>query len=170
MAARECSKMREEEVILKNPHFEKNSWLFKSLEVTTPDGEAVNREITTQMFSDEHPSWNSTLSPFPYEIVEKAKSSLCYGCGQKLSALHNRPPFNLVVKHVDRRIVMERKTGEVMCHPEFSPTYYHLVPSHIRRKNPYFDGYVMIKKRLYKKLKKYRHLIEGNGFHISTCY
>ena len=44
--------------------------------------------------------WHSRFSPYPYEVVEKAKEAVkCFGYGQNFA---NKIAFNLVMKHIDR--------------------------------------------------------------------
>ena len=94
--------------------------------------------------------WHSGLSPHPYEVVEKAKEVVkCYGCGQNFA---NNIVFNLVIRHIDRRIRGKNSNGHFICNSDFTPAYYHPMLSHILRKNPYLDGRVQIKSSLYEKI------------------
>ena len=50
-----------------------------------------------------------------------------------------------MVKHVDRRVVRrDDNTGALVYSTDFTNAYYHLNPAYIRRKNPVFDGHVLI--------------------------
>ena len=73
----------------------------------------------------------------------------CYDCGQNFA---NNITFNLVIKHIDRRIRGKDSNGHFIYNSDFIPTYYHPMLSHILRKNPYFDGRVQIKNSLSEKL------------------
>jgi len=54
-------------------------------------------------------------------------------------------PHNIVVKHVDRRVVRrDDNTGALVYSTDNTNTYYHLNPAPIKRKNPVFDGRVLI--------------------------
>ena len=60
---------------------------------------------------------------------------------------------NIVVKHVDRRVVRrDDNTGALVYSTDFTNTYYHPNPAHIRRKNPVFDGRVLIDLGTYQSL------------------
>ena len=62
-------------------------------------------------------------------------------------------PHNIVVKHVDRRVVRrDDNTGALVYSTDFTNTYYHPNPTHIRRKNPVFDGRVLIDLGTYQSL------------------
>ena len=51
-------------------------------------------------------SWHSGYSPHRYEVVTlPANVKKCYGCGAEFTDGHRSPPYNTVVKHVDRRLV-----------------------------------------------------------------
>ena len=94
--------------------------------------------------------WNSRLSRYPYEVVEKAKEVVkCFGCSQNVA---NIIAFNLVFKHIDRRIRGKGSNNHFIYNSDFTPVYYHPMLSHILRKNPYFNVRVQIKNPLYEKL------------------
>ena len=58
-----------------------------------------------------------------------------------------------MVKHVDRRVVRrEDNTGALVYSTDFTNTSYHPNPAHIRRKNPVFDGRVLIDLGTYQSL------------------
>ena len=60
-----------------------------------------------------------------------------------------------MVKHVDRRVVRrDDNTGALVHSTDFTNTYYHPNPAHIRRKNPVFDrdGRVLIDLGTYQSL------------------
>ena len=58
------------------------------------------------------------------------------------------PPHNIIVRHRDKRIRGKDANGRITYNEEFRPTYYHLQISHIKMKNPIFDGIVRIEKEL----------------------
>ena len=94
--------------------------------------------------------WHSGLLPHPYEVARKAKEVVkCYGWGEDFA---NNIAFNLVIKHIDRRIRGKDSNGHLIFNSGFTPAYYHPLRSHILRKNQYFDGRVHIKNSLYEKL------------------
>ena len=69
----------------------------------------------------------------------------CYGCGSEFTDRHRSPPHNIMVKHVDRRLVRrDERTGNFLFSAYYSYTYYHLDFTHIQRKNPFFNGQVFI--------------------------
>ena len=74
----------------------------------------------------------------------------CYGCGVNLEEKHRRLPCNLVIKHLDRRVLGKSSlTGQLLYSSDFSNTYYHPVASHIQCKNLMFTGTVSILSVLY---------------------
>ena len=91
-------------------------------------------------------SWHSGYSPHRYELVTlPGNVKKCYGCGAEFTDKHRSPPYNIVVKHVDRRLVRrDERTGNFLFSADYSNTYYHLDFAHIQRKNPFFNGQVFI--------------------------
>ena len=91
-------------------------------------------------------SWHSGYSPHRYELVTlPGNVKKCYGCGAEFTDRQRSPPHNIVVKHVDRRLVRrDERTGNFLFSADYSNTYYHLDFSHIQRKNPFFTGQVFI--------------------------
>ena len=73
-------------------------------------------------------------------------------CSQKK---FRQPPHNIVVKlmymdwHVVRR---DDNTGVLVYSTDFTNTYYHPSPAHIRRKETVFDGRVLIDLNAYQSL------------------
>jgi len=60
---------------------------------------------------------------------------------------------NLVVKHVDRRVIRRNEvTGQLVFSHDYSNTYYHPSCAHLRRKNPVFTGLVFISNELFAAL------------------
>lgn len=84
-------------------------------------------------------SWHSGHSPYRYEVVRlPTRAQKCYGCGMEFAEKYRQPPYNIVVKHVDRRLVRrDERTGLFLYSPDYSNTYYHLDSAHIARKNPF---------------------------------
>ena len=77
----------------------------------------------------------------------------CYGCGSDFVDKYRKPPFNLVLKHVDRRVIRRNEvTGQLVFSHDYSNTYYHPSCAHIRRKNPVFTGLVFISNELFAAL------------------
>ena len=112
-----------------------------------------------RQFSSFQPSaaagtWHSGLSPHSYYLVALPTNvKKCYGCGDMFAEKFCQPPHNIVVKHVDRRVVRrDDNTGALVYSTDFTNTYYHLNPAHIRRKNPVFDGHVLIDLNTYQTL------------------
>ena len=76
-----------------------------------------------------------------------------------------QPSHNIVVKHVDRRVVRrDDNTGALVYSIDFTNTYYHPNPAHIRRKNPVFDGRVLIDLGTYQSLDEgQREMLKEHG-------
>ena len=54
------------------------------------------------------PIWHSGLSPYHYElIILPTNVRRCYGCNCEFVDKYRQEPYNIVVKHVDRRIVQK---------------------------------------------------------------
>ena len=96
-------------------------------------------------------TWHLGMSPHKYEVVVlKPAVKNFYGCGSLFVERYRRAPFNLVVKHMDRRVTgKDDRTGQLIYSRDFSNTYYHLMKSHIQRKNPDLTGVVYISTNLY---------------------
>ena len=99
-------------------------------------------------------TWHSGLSPNSYYLVALPTNvKKCYGCGDMFAEKFRQAPHNIVVKHVDRRVVRrDDNTGALVYSTDFTNTYYHPNPAHIRRKNPVFDGRVLIDLGTYQSL------------------
>jgi hypothetical protein len=80
------------------------------------------------------------MSPHSYELVIlPTKAKLCYGCGNQFVAMYWSPPYNVLVKHFDRRVIKRNEqNGQLLYSTAFSNTYYHPNSDHIKRKNPVF--------------------------------
>ena len=111
-------------------------------------------------------TWHSGMSPHPYHLVAlRTNVKKCYGCGALFVKKFRQPPYNIVVKHVDRRVVgKDSNTGELLYARDFTNTYYHPNPSHIKRKNPFFDGSVLIDPGTHQSLDEgQRKILEKSG-------
>ena len=87
-------------------------------------------------FSTEDPRENNVLRV----VLRVVLFQKCYGCGIEFAEKYRQPPYNIVVKHVDRRLVRrDERTGLFLYSPDYSNTYYHLEAAHILRKNPFFN-------------------------------
>ena len=106
-----------------------------------------------QSFNHSQPVWNSGMSPHAYQLIKKPlKVTKCYGCGQEFAAKYNHAPNNLIIKHIDKRITGKDTQGMIVYNTDFTPAYYHANRAHISRKNPYFDGNVVIDGTLAQEL------------------
>lgn len=95
--------------------------------------------------------WNSGMSPHRYELVYLPSNvKKCYGCGQAFSDRLRQPPHNIIVKHIDRRLMRRDDWGNLHYSPDFTNTYYHLDVTHVRRKNPFFDGKVFVSQERFR--------------------
>ena len=86
-----------------------------------------------------------------------------------LAEKFRRTPHNIVVKHVDRRVVhRDDNTGALVYSKDFTNTYYHPNPEHIRRKKPVFDGRVLIKLCTYQSLDEgQREMLKEHGLVVN---
>ena len=120
-------------------------------------------------FSPIQPSagtWHSGLSPHPYNLVALPKNvKKCYGCGAFFAEKYRQSPYNIVVKHVDRRLRgKDSNTGASVYNTDFTNTYYHPKPSHIKRKNPLFNNRVLIDPLTENELnERQREILKKNG-------
>ena len=102
-------------------------------------------------------SWHSGHSPYRYELVElPSKVRKCYGCGVEFSEKFRQPPYNFVVKHVDRRLVRrDERTGQFHYSAD------------IARKNPVFDGNVYLSMVTYQTLDaRQYHVISTSNVNV----
>ena len=69
-------------------------------------------------------SWHSGYSPQRYEVVTLTGNvKKCYGCGAEFTDRHRIPPYNIVVKRVDRRLARRDKwMGNVLFSADYSDT------------------------------------------------
>ena len=95
--------------------------------------------------------WHSGLSPNPYEIVLLPSNvQKCYGCGAAFAEKSRSAPYNLCIKHVDKRLIGKNADGRLVYSTDFTNTYYHPSISHIKRKNSLFTGQVYIGRELFR--------------------
>ena len=89
--------------------------------------------------------WHLGMSPNRYEVVLlEPMVKKCYGCGSAFSERFRSSPFNVILKHVDRRIVTgNNDTGQFQYCSDYSNTYYHLSVNHVKKKNPLFTGLIV---------------------------
>ena len=108
---------------------------------------------SNQQTTQSNEQWHSGMSHFQYEVVLLPNNvQKCCGCGNDFAEKYRKPPFNLIVKHIDRRIIKKcEKTGQVFSN-DGNNTYYHLVGLHILRKNHAFTGVDIISRELYSTL------------------
>ena len=99
-------------------------------------------------------AWHSGLSPHLYHLVALPSNvKKCYGCGNCFADRFRQSPYNVVVKHIDRRVMRrDQATGALVYSPDYTNTYYHPSFAHIQRKNPMFDGQVFIESAVYRAL------------------
>ena len=74
--------------------------------------------------ADSNPSrWHSGMSPGRYELVLlPANVVKCYGCGQKFAQKYRSSPYNIIIKHVDRRIRGRDASGNIVHNQDFTST------------------------------------------------
>lgn len=98
--------------------------------------------------------WHSGMSPNRYEVVLLSQAvKKCYGCGSPFTDKFRKSPHNIVIKHVDRRVVGKNDlTGQLIYSNDYTNTYYHLSVSHVKKKNPLFTGLVYISSALHQSL------------------
>ena len=87
-------------------------------------------------------SWHWGYSPDRYEVVTlPGNVKKCYGCGAEFTDRHRSPPYNIVVKHVDRRLVRrDERTGNFLFSADYSNTYYQLDFATFNAKIPFSMG------------------------------
>ena len=71
-------------------------------------------------------------------------------------------PYNIIVKHVDRRILGRDVSGNIY-NQDFTNTYYHLSKDYITKKNSVFDGYVFATQGLLNSLASSRRVMLSNA-------
>ena len=100
------------------------------------------------------PIWHSGMSPHDYELIPLPTNvRKCYGCGNEFVDKYRSHPYDIIVKHVDRRVMRkDHLTGVLIYSTDFSNTYYHPSSEHIRRKNPLFAGLVLLSSSLFALL------------------
>lgn len=137
-----------------------NQFLF------TPRAQEVSTSVSSQR---DITTWHSGLSPYPYQlIIYPTGVSRCYGCNQDFADKYKVPPNNVIVRHNDRRIRGKDANGRVYHNETFSFAYYHANRLHIEKKNPIFNGDVLISSALYNSLgdEKVRSLRATCGLNV----
>ncbi len=108
--------------------------------------------------------WHSGMSPGRYELVPLPGNVVkCYGCGQTFAEKYRSSPYNIIVRHVDRRIRGRDASGNIVYNQDFTNTYYHLSKDHILKKNPAFDGYVFATQDILNSLTSPHYLMLSNA-------
>ena len=70
-----------------------------------PDGTSMQYHLPPTSMSPTS-IWHSGMSPNPYEIVLlQSNFRECYGCRHDFVDKYRQHPYNIVVKHRDRRIM-----------------------------------------------------------------
>ena len=88
-----------------------------------------------------------------------------YGCGSDFAEKYRHSPYNIIVRHCDRRLMRrDERTGQFQYHAEYSSTYYHLDLSHIQRKKPLYNGI-----EVFIDFSKYQVMDYGQGDVIRQC-
>ena len=92
------------------------------------------------------------MSPNRYEVVLlEPLVKKCHGCGIALWERFRNLPFNVILKHVYRRITAKNDTGQFLYCSDYS-NIYHLTVNHVKKKNPLFTGLVYVSVALYTSL------------------
>ena len=92
------------------------------------------------------------MSPYPYKVMEKRREVIkCNSCKYNYAEKYNRPPHNLIIKHVDQGIRSKSNTGQICYNVCLIPAYYCANKLHTVKKNPLFDRIVMISPLLAEK-------------------
>lgn len=107
------------------------------------------------------PIWHSGMSPHAYELIALPTNvRKCYGCGNDFVDKYRNHPYNIIVKHIDRRVMRkDNLTGALIYSTDFSNTYYHPSSEHIRRKNPLFISTKTSSRKIRPEYSDYRELI-----------
>ena len=92
------------------------------------------------------------MSLHDYELITLPTNVCkCYGCGIDLVDKYLNHPYNIIVKHVDRRVLRKDHFTEALI---YSTDFvllimYHPSLKHIGRKNPLFPGLVRLSSSLF---------------------
>jgi len=100
-----------------------------------------NRANPTNLYSTSQQTkqWETSSSPYEYEVVVLPDNvKKCYGCSQQFANKYRVSPYNLVIRHKDKRIQGLSETGTLLYGHDFQNTYYHLNANHILKKNSTF--------------------------------
>jgi len=91
------------------------------------------------------------ITSWPCQQLFKSTTDAVVTCLQKNFVSRHTTSWSC--KHVDRHVVhRDDNTGALMYSTDFTNIYYHPNPAHIRRKNPVFDGHVLIDLGTYQSL------------------
>jgi hypothetical protein len=113
------------------------------------------------------PFWHSGLSPYQYEIcLLPNMAKKCYGCNQEFAEKYRKEPFNVVIRHTDRRIKGIGPDKTIQYSTDFTNTYYHCDANHIARKNPLFDGNLYLDAKLSLTPEQQMVILNG-GFRVT---
>lgn len=98
--------------------------------------------------------WHSGHSPYHYELVTLTnRVKKCYGCGQDFAQLHRK-----------ERVKGKDQQGNLVYSQDFQAAYYHLNPSHILRKNAFFNGRVSVAREFWGSLSdEAKYIVESSG-------
>ena len=79
-----------------------------------------------------HTIWHSGMSLYPYElIILLTNVKVCYGCSTAFANHYQRSPYNVVIKHCDRRVIRrDQQTQQPVHTVDFHNTYCHLIKIH----------------------------------------
>lgn len=126
-------------------------------------------QMLPAFMSQQEPPWHSGMSPNAYEfILMPSKVKKCYGCGSNFVNKYRTAPHNIIIKHIDKRVIgRDERTGHILYSSNYSNTYYHPIASHIHQKNPLFTGLVYISFELYESLDEAQRRIL-NAFSFNT--
>jgi len=151
---------------------------FPSSQVPINSSSQSNWSTSTSQFpssqvpinSSNQSNWSTSSSPYSYEIVFLPSNVIkCYGCSQKFADKYRVPPYNIVVKHKDRRIRGFSPNGNMLFTNDFQNTYYHLSVDHITRKNHTFNNIVTIAETAMLALSSQQfEIINKSGLIVST--
>ena len=69
--------------------------------------------------------WHPWMSPYGYEVILLPNMvKKCYGCGSKFVGKYRNSRFNLVIKHMDRRIAGKDSLGQSRYSVDFNNTFF----------------------------------------------
>ena len=107
---------------------------------TQPDSLRMSEELP-KTYSGLKNSFCHLTSNDPFELTYlHGIISKCYGCDKKYTDLNRRPPFDLIIKHLEvrPRYNPEKKEWYIPHNKAKSNAYYHLEISCVQRIHPNF--------------------------------